>query len=231
MPETDNSEGLVGICFNKKDQEIRDGKQQLLNSLNAILGNKPNLMVTIDNIKSTKETKSQVTIFVSEKSATGTTRKIPANELVAYLSQGMQRTQLTQMGVENIFPQVKLDPSQLKEYLENPPCSINARLWTQAQLDNPNPDQYIPVPMIGFQQLKHRLKCQEDETQRYRAFLDMATDKIQDLQRQHTATQARLKEHRRTLLELQHKVLQVICFYFLFVIIRLNNLKSVRKGI
>ena len=210
MPAADNNDGLVVLCFNKKEQELKDGRQQLLGSLNAILGNKPNLTVTLDSVKSIGETKSQATIFVHEKGVTGSSRKIPATELVAYLSQSVQKQQLTQIGVENILPQVKLEPAQLKEYLDNPPCSIDPRLWKQAQLDNPNPEMYIPVPMIGFQQVKNRLKCQEEETARYRAFLDMAAERIQGLQRQHTATQARLKEHRRSLLELEHRVLQVL---------------------
>ncbi|XP_015122055.1 nuclear pore complex protein Nup54 [Diachasma alloeum] len=210
LPIADNNDGLVVLCFNKKEQELKDGKQQLINSITQILGNKPNLTVTVDNVKSIGEMKSQAVIYVSEKGVTGSSRKIPANELVAYLSQSIQKQQLTQMGVENIFPQVKLDPSQLKEYMENPPCSIDPRLWKQAQLDNPNAEIYIPVPMIGFQQVKYRLKCQEKETDKHRAFLDMAAERIQGLQRQHTATQAKLKEHRRTLLELQHRVLQVL---------------------
>ncbi|XP_046612237.1 nuclear pore complex protein Nup54 [Neodiprion virginianus] len=210
MPDADNNDGLVVICFNKKEQELKDGKQTLITSLNTILGNKPNLTLTVDTIKSTDDNKSHVTICVAEKGVTGLSRKIPANELVSFFTQTMQKQQLAQMGVENIFPQVKLDPSQLKEYLDNPPSSIDPRLWKQAQLDNPNPEKYIPVPMIGFNQVKYRLKCQEEETAKHRAFLDLAAERIQSLQRQHTATQARLKEHRRNLLELQHRVLQVL---------------------
>ena len=212
MPDADNNDGLLVFCFAKKEQELKDAKQQIIASLSQILGNKPNLTVTVDNIKSLGELKGQVTVFVTEKGVTGSLRKIPANELYAYFTQNMQKQQLTQMGVENLYPCVKLDPAQIKEYMENPPCSIDPRLWKQAQLDNPNPERYIPVPMIGFQQVKHRLKCQEEETSRHRAFLDMAAESIQGLQRQHTGTQARLKEHRRTLLELQHRVLQVMNF-------------------
>ncbi|XP_076280358.1 nuclear pore complex protein Nup54 isoform X1 [Lasioglossum baleicum] len=210
MPEADNNDGLVMLCFHKKKNDIKEGEAQLIGFMNNVLGNKPNLSLTIDNIKATGEEKSQVTIFVTEKGITGAPRKIPASELVAYLSQPMQKQQLVQNGVEDMLPLVKLDPAQLKEYLDNPPCSIDSRLWKQAQLDNPNPQMYIPVPMIGFHQVKHRLKCQEEETARHRNFLDMAAEEIQTLQRKHTAIQARLKEHRRTLLELQHRVLQVL---------------------
>ncbi|CAB0044731.1 unnamed protein product [Trichogramma brassicae] len=182
MPENDNNDGLVVLCFAKKEQELKDGRPQFIASLNQILGNKPNLTVTVDSTKPVGESK----------------KKFRANELYTYFTQGMQKQQLTQIGVENIFPQVKLDPAQIKEYMDNPPCSIDPRLWKQAQLDNPNPENYIPVPMI------------EEETGRHRAFLDMVAEDIQGLQRQHIATQARLKEHRRTLLELQHRVLSVL---------------------
>nr|XP_012146957.1 PREDICTED: probable nucleoporin Nup54 isoform X2 [Megachile rotundata] len=210
MPDADNNDGLVVLCFNKKKKDVKEGEAQLIGFLNTVLGNKPNLSLTIDNIKSTGEDKTQVTIFVTEKGITGAPRKIPTNELFTYLSQPMQKQQLVQNGVEDILPLVKLDPAQLKEYLDNPPCSIDLRLWKQAQLDNPNPDLYIPVPVIGFQQVKHRLKCQEEETARHRNYLDMAAEEVQRLQRQRTAIQARLKEHRRNLLELQHRVLQVL---------------------
>ena len=115
MPETDNNDGLVALCFMKKEQELKDLKPQLIASIGQILGNKPNLAVTIDSIKSLGESRSQATIFVSEKGVTGSSRKIPANELVAYFMQTVQKQQLTQMSVDNIFAQVKLDPNQLKE--------------------------------------------------------------------------------------------------------------------
>ncbi|CAL7947897.1 unnamed protein product [Xylocopa violacea] len=210
MPVADNNDGLVVLCFNKKKKDVEEGRIHLIGFINNVLGNKPNLTLAIDNIKATGEDKSQVTIFITEKVVNGGQRNIPASELVAYLSQPMQKQQLVQNGVEDMLPLVKLDPAQLKEYLDNPPCSIDPRLWKQAQLDNPNPELYIPVPMIGFQQVKHRLKCQEEETTRHRNFLDMVAEEIQSLQRQHTAIQARLKEHRRTLLELEHRVLQVL---------------------
>lgn len=214
MPESDNNDGLIMLIFSKKKQELVDGKQQLIASLGQILGNKPNLTVTIDNVQSITESKSSVTIFITEKGVTGSLRKIPANELFAYLNQSMQKQQLTQIGVEDIQPIVKLDPAQIKEYLDNPPAHIDVRLWKQAQLDNPNPNKFIPVPMIGFEQVKFRLKQQEAETAKHRAFLDMSAESIQSLQRQHIVTQARLKEHRRTLLELQHRVLQVYIYIF-----------------
>jgi hypothetical protein len=40
-------------------------------SLNMVLGNKPNLTLTIEGVKPVSETKTQVVIYVQEKSITG----------------------------------------------------------------------------------------------------------------------------------------------------------------
>lgn len=32
-------------------------------------------------------------------------------------------------------------------------AGIDPRLWKQAQADNPNPEKYLPVPMVGFSEV------------------------------------------------------------------------------
>ena len=86
---------------------------------------------------------------------------------------------------------------------------IDPRLWKQAQLDNPDPEKYIPVPMIGFGEVRWRMKCQEQETKLHQAFLDRVAEDIAELQRRHTATVAKIAEYRHKFLELEHRVLQV----------------------
>lgn len=39
------------------------------------------------------------------------------------------------------------------------------RIWNQAKLDNPDPEKFIPVPIVGFDELHKRLKNQEQQTQ------------------------------------------------------------------
>jgi hypothetical protein len=93
---------------------------------------------------------------------------------------------------------------------------IDPRLWKQAQLDNPNPEKYIPVPMIGFGEVRWRMRCQEQETKLHQAFLDRVAEDIAELQRRHTATVAKIAEYRRKFLDLEHRVLQVyLCFVLL----------------
>ncbi|KAK6632980.1 hypothetical protein RUM43_012723 [Polyplax serrata] len=209
-PRTENKDGLVALIFNKKESEIRALESQLLTNLNNILGNKPNLVPSIESIKAFSESKTLVIIYVQEKFASDTNKKIPASELSAYLTQPMQRQQLTSLQVENIYPQVDPGQESLKEYLDNPPAGFDARLWKQAQEDNPMPDKLIPVPLIGFPDVRWRMKCQEQETALHQAFLDKIADEIADLQRKHTETLAKISEYRLKFSELQHRILKII---------------------
>jgi hypothetical protein len=63
--------------------------------------------------------------------------------------------------------------------------------------------------MIGFDEVRWRMKCQEQETKLHQAFLDRVAEDIAELQRRHTATVAKIAEYRRKFLELEHRVLQV----------------------
>jgi hypothetical protein len=57
---------LVDLYFLYRNQQA-----QLITSLNMVLGNKPNLTLTIEGMKPISETKIQVVIYVQEKSVTG----------------------------------------------------------------------------------------------------------------------------------------------------------------
>jgi nuclear pore complex protein Nup54 len=76
--------------------------------------------------------------------------------------------------------------------------------------------------MIGFGEVRWRMKCQEQETKLHQAFLDRVAEDIAELQRRHTATVAKIAEHRRKFLELEHRVLQVCHVYF--VLLFMSNL-------
>lgn len=167
----------------------------------------------MDDAKAIKDDCCQISFSVEEKNSLGTTRKIPATDLSNYLNQNVQKQQLANMGITKIFANVKPDSEQLQEYLKNPPSGIDPRIWKQAQEDNPNPDKFLPIPVIGFNQLKWRLQIQEEETALHRAYLDQVMDDITTLKQKQTAAIARIAEHKRKYLDLQHRVLKVIDFH------------------
>lgn len=207
----DNKSGLVAINFNKTCTQVKDLHQQVITTLNQILGNKPNFSIHIDTTKALSETKSQLIFYVEEKSPTNETRKIPSQEVYNFInSQTMSKQQLTNMGVENIFPFITPDEDQLKEYLENPPKGIDRRMWNQAKEDNPDVKKFIPVPMVGFNDLKWRIKCQETETEAHALYLQKVEKDLSTLKQRHANTSAKIMEHRRKLAELSHRVLRIV---------------------
>ncbi|GLV43779.1 Nucleoporin 54kD [Carabus blaptoides fortunei] len=210
IPDHDNKEGLTAIVFSKKESDVKSQKDQLIAGLNSVLGNKANLTLSIHSIRSIAEQKTQVLIYVQEKGMTGSLRKIPAIDLANFLLQPMQKQQLVSLGVENVFAHVKSDTDQLKEYLAKAPTGVDIRIWKQAQIDNPNATKYIPIPLIGFEQLKWRSKCQEKETALHRGFLEQVSKDIIELKRRHATSVAHITEQKRKLLELQHRVLQIL---------------------
>ena len=54
---------------------------------------------------------------------------------------------------------------------------VDPLLWQQAKLDNPDPDKYIPVPMIGFKELQRRLRHQAEQTKVYQSRMDVRMGK------------------------------------------------------
>ena len=50
---------------------------------------------------------------------------------------------------------------------------VDPLIWQQAILDNPDPDKYLPVPMVGFAELYKRLKQQESQTKRHQTKLNV----------------------------------------------------------
>ena len=52
-------------------------------------------------------------------------------------------------------------------------AGIDARIWEQAKLDNPDPARMIPVPIVGFDELHQRLRLQEQQANLQQARLDV----------------------------------------------------------
>ncbi|RZF40093.1 hypothetical protein LSTR_LSTR002496 [Laodelphax striatellus] len=209
-PSAESKDALVAITFNKKDEEIKTQEAQLIQSLNSVFGNRPNIIVNIDSIKPLAETRSLVLIYVQEKGQSGALKRVAQTEIVNFLLQPMQKQQLSTMGADSVYPFMALDAEQLKEYLDTPPAGIDARLWKSAQLDNPDPDKLIPVPIIGFNELRWRARCQEQETKVHQAVLDRIAEDIAELQRRHSETVAKIAEYRQRFIQLEHRVLKVL---------------------
>ncbi|KAK7574440.1 hypothetical protein V9T40_011631 [Parthenolecanium corni] len=209
-PKIASSDGLVVISINKKPDDIRNQQIQFESSVSAILGNKPNVTVHVDRVSAAPDSKSLVLIYVAERMPNGIFRRVQNTDISSYLLQPMQKQQLGSLGIDNVYPFTSPSESQLNEYLENTPAGIDSRLWKQAQLDNPDKEKFIPVPIIGFNGILWRSKCQEEQVKLHEALLDGISEDISSMQRVQVATNVKLGELKQKTLELEHRVLKLI---------------------
>lgn len=101
------------------------------------------------------------------------------------------------------------DENQLKEYLDKPPKGIDPRMWNQAKQDNPDAKVFIPVPIIGFAELKRRIKCQEKETEMHSLYIAKVRKDLEDMKQRNIDAMAKILSHKRKLADLSHNILDV----------------------
>ena len=211
LPSSRNEDGILSAVVKKKAADLTPQTAQIGTTLHGILGNKPTMKVVVDGVRSLTQDTSEILFYVQESNPqNGHTRKVPTNEIFSFLSQPMQAQNLQRNGFDTVTPKVSFTKEQIKEYLENPPQGIDPRLWKQAQLDNPNPKALIPVPMIGFKALQHRIQCQDLQAKTFQGRLDSIAEQISDLQKRHQDTLAKMRDAKRRHLSLSHRVLHVI---------------------
>lgn len=126
----------------------------MIDQLRQVFGSRPNLMVQVDTVKPLSDVKCQAVIYVEERQANNNeTKRILATEVANYLNQPQPKSQITQMGVEQLIAIVTPDEDQLKEYLDNAPKGVDHRMWEQAIEDNPDSLKLIPVAITGFSEV------------------------------------------------------------------------------
>ncbi|EDO41929.1 predicted protein [Nematostella vectensis] len=210
LPSAGNDDGLVAVVVKKKESDVRQQQQEFVTALHKCFGSKPTVMVCVDGLKPLPEDCTEVVIYVVERAENGTTKIHPATDVYNYLNQNNIKTQLQTIGVTSVTAKSSIPPALLQQYLDNAPAGIDSLLWDQAKKDNPDPEKLLPVPIIGFSELKKRLKFQEQETLQHQKRLGIICDEIAELQRNHSTTMAKLAQFKRKHLELSHRVLEVM---------------------
>lgn len=210
IPGKDNKMGLVSLIVKKSENDIRNQQEGFKAQLHQIFGNKPTIKVNIDSYEPLSEAKCQVVIYVQEKSqVSNEIKRISSTEVNNFLSQPMTKSQLTNLSIDDVIALISPDEDQLKEYLDKPPKGIDPRMWNQAKQDNPDPKVFIPVPIIGFTELKRRIKCQEKETEMHSLYIAKVRKDLEDMKQKHIDAIAKISEHKRKLADLSHNILDV----------------------
>lgn len=66
--------------------------------------------------------RTEVIVYVVERSPNGTSKRIPSSTLFSYLEQANIKAQLTQIGVLMSVTRTELSPAQIKHLLQNAPA-------------------------------------------------------------------------------------------------------------
>jgi nuclear pore complex protein Nup54 len=201
----DNKIGILVKMIGDESQ-LKTSLLSYEQNFKSIIGS--NFVIKIEIIKILPENKAVLSLSVIDPN----TNK-PCAQLQNYLSQPNIKTQLNNVFMNtflNFVPLAHISKQELEDYLNNPPKGIDERLWAQAKLENPDPNRFIPVPLVGFAALNERFKLQEKETQQHKMRLKLITDDVSALERHVTETKSKLDECKRKHIALSNRVLKIM---------------------
>ncbi|CAI5706801.1 hypothetical protein KXD40_006112 [Peronospora effusa] len=101
-----------------------------------------------------------------------------------------------------------VDPTQRHLYVRPP--YISERLWNQAELDNPDPLNCTPVPILGFDNLLKRIKAQQEHAEKYNKYTDDLRAQLNEMDKHTRATEEKLEKCRHEHVQLFHALVKVM---------------------
>ncbi|KAI0986249.1 hypothetical protein GJ496_000567 [Pomphorhynchus laevis] len=162
-------------------------------------------------------------------------RRIPANDVIKFIESAVQKsatttaastfsfssittsqqtvnwkTECEKLGFADIFPQNPWAYNDLDLYLSNPPDGISPALWKQANMENPEPEELMPIPVIGFKGVKDRLCAQTTEAKIQIQQMNKIEEQIDRISKNVTILRSRYKELIRCSLSCRHQMLQIL---------------------
>ncbi|KAM7540148.1 hypothetical protein Aperf_G00000039634 [Anoplocephala perfoliata] len=213
LPTSSESDGLVCMELNKSFTEVLPQKQAIQDHIFRFLGGRPNYQLLIEEIRpcARSQNSTEIVVKVIERQASGATHIIPASDLANFFCSAAVRPQLeSQLCVCRLMPELAPSASQINAYLEIPPAGFDKRVWRQACEENPAPNRLIPVPVIGFTDLKRRRDEQllfgEQQRNSVKHLLSVAVG----LQAQQLSSTQKLTQIKRKQVELNHRVLKLL---------------------
>ncbi|CAH8591482.1 Nuclear pore complex protein Nup54 [Schistosoma haematobium] len=213
LPTSTDADGLVCLYIGRPFSEVTNQRQAVQDILFRLLGGRPNLQLMVEEIRPCAEAEdsTEVILKVVERLATGTTSTISATELAKYLSSPSVVPQLqSQLCVNRLIPEISPSAAQIVAYNENPPAGFDRLIWQQACLDNPHPDRMIPIPFIGFPDLKRRKCDQLAYGEQQSSMIKYITELVSKLRTGQLVMSQRLIQLKRKQIELSHRVLKVL---------------------
>lgn len=207
--EIRNSEEKDKIYFLLKisgdESQLKTNLLTYEHNLKQVFGTNFTVKLEVKNIL--PDSKALISFVVTENT---TSKSIPEEQLRSYCSQPNAKQQLTNIFGGNFIEvlQLSLSKIELEQYLSTPPKGVDERLWTQAKLENPDPERFTPLPLVGFASLNNRFKLQEKEIQNQKCHLKLITDNVATLQSNLSHFKAKFERARRQHADLTFQVLK-----------------------
>ena len=83
-------------------------------------------------------------------------------------------------------------------------------MWNQAELDNPDPPNCAPVPILGFDNLLKRIKAQQEHADKYNKHTDDLRAQLNEMDKHTRATEEKLEKCRHEHVQLFHSLVKVM---------------------
>uniref|UniRef100_A0A6A7G474 Nucleoporin p54 isoform X1 n=3 Tax=Hirondellea gigas TaxID=1518452 RepID=A0A6A7G474_9CRUS len=209
MPTFSPEEGLVELVIAKKDSIVREQQAGLVGELCKLYGGA--VQICVEYVKpGPGDNKTRLCFYVQHRNANGETKKANTWDVYNHLKNDQHRQTINNLCIENATPLVALTESQLKEYLERPPRGLDPVIWSQGKRDNPDPMKYLPVPLVGFQELQARFKAQETESTLLQGQIDRIAEDVCSVQSRQATLNDQLAECNRKQKQMAHRVLQLL---------------------
>ncbi|KAG7257448.1 hypothetical protein CRUP_007752 [Coryphaenoides rupestris] len=125
IPGNKDEDGLVALCLNRREEEVRAQQQPLVESLFKLLGSNPMLSVNVEGVKALPDDQTEVIVYLVERSPNGTSKRITASALYSFVEQANVKAQLAQMGV--------LMSAWIRSYGSRPRLKIQEQMTKQHQ--------------------------------------------------------------------------------------------------
>lgn len=212
------------ICYSEVQTEDKDNEQKVFflvrftdesqlktslltyeQSFKQLLGTNYTMKL---ELKNTLPDNKVIISFTVVENATGKT--IPEAQLRTFFGQPNSKQQLNQIFGGNFIEVLftSISKQELDAYLSVPPKGIDERIWNQVKLENPDPNRFTPLPLIGFEALNNRFKMQEKEINQQKGSLKQIIDNATALESDISQFKAKFEECRRRHSYLSYQVLK-----------------------
>jgi len=217
LRDTDGQVSLI-LRVSPSDLETPQQKQKVIDVINSILQPKPSIMQTTTNpapnfhieIKSVIPVGEQLQLIICAKGQGVKYGLIPATELYNELMQQDRLSELKKnLHCEKVVPRVEINRTELENYLKRPPPGFE-EIWMQAIKENPDPENLVPYPIQGFQQLVQRRSMQISMLSSHNDALTVCTRRLSSFEGEVISAHNKYVKYIQAQKQLSHRLLSLL---------------------